>query len=373
MMDVPEHIRVNVTTSPSRRERIEQAVLARQAAHRVANVAVVEPALSRWSPRWLALGGLAVAGAIIAVVLTRGSAAPPSFASSPTHVVTPVGGGTRFIVDDAVIDAQGDTSVEVQPTDHDGVTLALARGSVDCDVAPRHGRPFLVIAGDVTVEVVGTRFTVARSATCVRVDVARGKVRVHSSTGEYFVVAGETWSNGAIALAPSPAVTIVAPPAIAAPVAVVPTPPTAPRDSRALKPITPVEPAIESEAPVLDTKQADRWIAEGEAQLAAGNFDEADIAFKRAVAADSTAHAAFAGRAEVAYNEGDFMHAILLAKHAVALASQLVPYKMTLAKAYFKLMRYEDAIEQWQEVIDLDPSNGTAKENIEMATAKMGH
>jgi hypothetical protein len=72
------------------------------------------------------------------------------------------------------------------------VTLVLARGTIDCEVAPRNGRPFHVVAGDVDVEVVGTRFAVTRG-TSVRVDVTHGRVRVRSPNGEWMVGAGERW------------------------------------------------------------------------------------------------------------------------------------------------------------------------------------
>ncbi|MDB4956564.1 MAG: hypothetical protein JWO36_4133, partial [Myxococcales bacterium] len=92
--------------------------------------------------------------------------------------------------------------VEVKQEPSGVVTLVLARGSVDCEVTPRPGRsPFFVLAGDVTVEVVGTRFTVTRGPASVRVDVTRGKVRVASPEGERFVIAGGTWTNAIAATA----------------------------------------------------------------------------------------------------------------------------------------------------------------------------
>jgi hypothetical protein len=91
-----------------------------------------------------------------------------------------------------VIDAGSDTSVAVQSGDHGAVTLVLARGTIDCEVAPRNGRPIHVIAGDVDVEVVGTRFEVTRG-TSVRVDVTHGRVRVRTPSGESMVGAGERW------------------------------------------------------------------------------------------------------------------------------------------------------------------------------------
>jgi len=45
-------------------------------------------------------------------------------------------------------------------------------------------------------------------------------------------------------------------------------------------------------------------------------------------------------------------------------------YRMTLAKAYYKLLRYDDAIAQWQKVLELEPSNERAKKGIELAREK---
>jgi hypothetical protein len=119
--------------------------------------------------------------------------------------VPPGATGVRWTSERATIEAFGDTAVE-QRIDDAGVTLTLARGKVDCDVEPRPDRPpFRVIAGDVTVSVVGTRFAVHRTATGVRVDVVRGKVRVTSRAGESMLGAGDAWSSDAtIAAKPEP-------------------------------------------------------------------------------------------------------------------------------------------------------------------------
>lgn len=124
-----------------------------------------------------------------------------------------------------------------------------------------------------------------------------------------------------------------------------------------------------------DREQVKRWLAEGSAALAAGHFDAAAAGFQRAIAADGAAHAAHAGLAEVAFNKGDMPRAVLTAKRAVALAPGVAAYRMVLAKAYYKLLRYDDAIAQWQKVIDLEPagpSGARARKNIEMARAKQG-
>lgn len=128
-------------------------------------------------------------------------------ASEVSLVVTPVGGSSRFTIDDAIIDAGSDTSVEVQKSGT-GVTLVLQRGTVDCDVAPRAGRPpFRVIGGTVRVEVIGTRFAVTRVGDGARVDVTRGKVHVRAPVGERFLTPGETWTP----MAPTPTAISVGP------------------------------------------------------------------------------------------------------------------------------------------------------------------
>jgi len=122
--------------------------------------------------------------------------------------------------------------------------------------------------------------------------------------------------------------------------------------------------------PARAREQVKRWLAEGNRALAAGRFDEAAAQFQRALAADGNAHAAQAGLAEVAYNRGDFARAEQSAKRAVALAPRVAAYRMTLAKAYYKLLRYDDAIAQWQKVLELEPSNERAKKGIELAREK---
>jgi hypothetical protein len=196
-------IPVDVPTSDARRDRIERDVLAQVAAMRAADRA--DARVPRGSRRLWWLGGAALAAAAIVLVIVLGRGDHTSaVAFTPSRVVTPAGGTSRFTVEDAVIDAGSDTNVEVRRDPDGAVRLVLARGSVDCDVAPRAGRaPFRVVTGDVTVEVVGTRFTVARRP-AVRVDVARGKVRVTTPTGTTYVAAGESWPEITAEAAPVP-------------------------------------------------------------------------------------------------------------------------------------------------------------------------
>jgi hypothetical protein len=189
-------IDVEPPMSDARRERVERRVFEQLAAVRMLDrTDAVLPAPERPRPRWIlpSVGVMAAAAIAIVLLATRGGDAPsPPLATAPSRVITPPGGASQFMVGQDVVNAGSDTSVEVQQ-DSSGVTLTLARGSVECDVEPRPGRlPFHVISGDVAIEVVGTHFTVTRTP-APRVDVARGKVKVTAPGGTWLVSAGESW------------------------------------------------------------------------------------------------------------------------------------------------------------------------------------
>lgn len=231
-----KRIEVDPPTSDSRRERIERNVLnqlaqLRSAERADAAVPVAPPSNRR---AWMFAGlGAAAAALVILVVTTKSTdhpvVAPVAEDTTPSRIVTPIGGESQFTVGDAVIVAASDTAVDVKRAPDGGITLVVSRGAVDCDVAPRNQRPpFHVIAGDVSVEVVGTRFSVARTPS-PRVDVVRGKVRVRAPGGTWLLGAGDSWQppvtgSGvepvtAVAVAPPPP-----PPPAPVPVAIVEAP-----------------------------------------------------------------------------------------------------------------------------------------------------
>ncbi|CAN5559443.1 hypothetical protein BH11MYX1_BH11MYX1_12820 [soil metagenome] len=112
--------------------------------------------------------------------------------------------------------------------------------------------------------------------------------------------------------------------------------------------------------------------ARARAELAAGKTEQANATFQRAIAANGNDHVAYAGLAEVAFNKAEFPRSVLLAKRAVELAPTSVTDRMILAKAYYKLMRFDDAIAQWKKVLEREPSNELARQNIRIAQAKRG-
>jgi transmembrane sensor len=72
------------------------------------------------------------------------------------------------------------------------IGLSLARGRGRFEVTRRPARPFVVRAGEVTITVVGTVFTVERVADRVGVSVERGTVRVDWGVGSALLRKGES-------------------------------------------------------------------------------------------------------------------------------------------------------------------------------------
>jgi hypothetical protein len=199
-----KRITVDPPQSDARRERVERQVFTELQRMRLAERtdAAIPPARFRG---WLVAAAFAAAGAMAVALFARSSDVKIAEREVPSQITTPIGGTSQFTVGDAVMVAGSDTSVEVKHGDDGGITLVLARGSVDCDVAPRNGRPpFHVLAGEIAVEVVGTRFTVTRTPVA-RVDVTRGKVRVTAPGGSWLVGAGQSWSPSVVTSASAPA------------------------------------------------------------------------------------------------------------------------------------------------------------------------
>jgi len=154
--------------------------------------------------RWKPAAALVLAGAMAAAI---GALVSKSFFQSPTpplassRIVT-TGADSHVAVGESEVDVSPDSAVVVTGDDARGVLVVVDRGKVDCEVAPRKGRPpFVVQAGDVRVRVVGTHFTVARDAQGggAHVSVSHGVVEVTSHGQTVSVHAGDEWPA-----APSP-------------------------------------------------------------------------------------------------------------------------------------------------------------------------
>jgi hypothetical protein len=192
------------------RHRLERAVMGALAAERPVASA---PAARRWSPGLAAVAAAAAVGLAVAGWLAlRGG--PASTGAVPAHFAAAASAFTTTWADARLVLAPGGAMTATGDAVH-GAVIVLERGTLDVEVEPRGERPpFTVVAGDVRVEVVGTRFRVARHAESATVEVTEGVVRVVRDGGIDRVEAGSQWDRrGRTALAPS-----APPPAAARPV-----------------------------------------------------------------------------------------------------------------------------------------------------------
>jgi hypothetical protein len=139
---------------------------------------------------WIA-GGCVLAAAAAAMVIARPSVGARS--RDPVRLVT-TGSPSRFTIGESSLWIEPSSLVLVSGDDEHGVDVVLDRGTVTCEVAPRRGRPpFVVDAGEVRVQVVGTRFTVTRGPGETSVGVDHGVVDVAVGGVVTVLHDGERW------------------------------------------------------------------------------------------------------------------------------------------------------------------------------------
>ena len=83
--------------------------------------------------------------------------------------------------DGALVTVGAGARLDVLEQSSRSVVLALRRGLSQYDIRPGGARRFRIESAGVSVEVVGTRFSVERSETAVRVEVLRGRVLVRGA------------------------------------------------------------------------------------------------------------------------------------------------------------------------------------------------
>jgi FecR protein len=171
------------------------------------------PPRSAW--RWRPAVALVMAGAMAAAIgalATKSMFTSPvaPVASAPSRVVTG-SSDSHIALGESDVDVAPESAVLVSGDDDRGIMVVVDRGKVECEVAPRKGRPpFLVQAGDVRVKVVGTHFTVARDAQGggAHVLVAHGIVEVTSHGQTTTLHDGDSWPAAPTTLnTPSPITT----------------------------------------------------------------------------------------------------------------------------------------------------------------------
>lgn len=143
----------------------------------------------RWRP-WFGVAAAAVAVAALALIVLQSSDE-----STPRQIHPRVATGdapSQLTVGRATLEVAPHSALWVNAGQE--VTVMLEKGEVECTVPPRpNDQPFVVQAGDVRVEVVGTRFSVGYEEGSVSVEVSEGVVQVFHDGEQARVEAGERW------------------------------------------------------------------------------------------------------------------------------------------------------------------------------------
>jgi len=191
------------------RERAVRAALARRAARRQATV---RTATAVGATALIVAGGLALWSrrpvAPVAEPVAAGSPATPGAAGRATSVAgsdraSPAPSGTSETL--SVTKLSPDTVLAAVPQ-RGGRAFVLRAGAARFTVPHDEGRPFVVTAGDVTIEDLGTTFTVRYvSSNRLKVDVEEGRVRVRAGETDTEVSAGATLEVPVAPVAAKPA------------------------------------------------------------------------------------------------------------------------------------------------------------------------
>lgn len=168
-----------------------------------ASLAVIEHRLRRRRAVRRAGVALSVAGAATAILIfALGREASPAALTledgRPVAALTSSAGVTAQLSDGSRIELANEAHIdEVEQTER-AIVLRLASGTARFDVRPHGDREWSVVAGPLTVRVLGTAFTVTRDGTHASVTVHRGVVAVETGAESRRLYAGERFEVGAI-------------------------------------------------------------------------------------------------------------------------------------------------------------------------------
>jgi transmembrane sensor len=158
------------------------------------NLSRVHARRSRRRTRAL-LGGAAVvlsAAALLLLFVFDRKPPPLSPISGPVAAASAVKSPKTTFADGSVARVSDDGELRVVVATPEHIESVLTAGAADFEVTKHAGREFVVLAGSVRVEVVGTRFRVERDGERTRVSVAEGKVEVHEGDLHTYLEAGES-------------------------------------------------------------------------------------------------------------------------------------------------------------------------------------
>jgi serine/threonine protein kinase len=124
-------------------------------------------------------------------------------------------------------------------------------------------------------------------------------------------------------------------------------------------------------SPGLAIAEAKRLLQKAHEAAIAERYAEADDLYNRVRATGLERGSALTGLAEVAFQRGSYPEAVRLGHRAVE-AGGGVAAKMVLGNSYFKLGRYDEAINEYREVLRVDGGHAEARANLAAAEKRKG-
>jgi transmembrane sensor len=215
------------------------------------------------------VAGCAGVAVLLVFLHHRPQPATPVVAQQSVSIPAPVPAADRtlrFSDGSLAIPLDVASKIEVAEESPTRIGLRLLQGHGHFEVTPRPQRTFSVRAGDVTVTVVGTVFTVERVADRVGVAVERGTVRVDWGVGVRLLRKGESgWFPPLVVDAPKVARHV---PSLPAPTS---------------KSLATVHPSGDQPAPALARREqtAEELLLVADAARLAGHPDEGALALRR--------------------------------------------------------------------------------------------
>ena len=130
--------------------------------------------------------------------------------------------------------------------------------------------------------------------------------------------------------------------------------------------------AEEDQTAPRDRAASAKAAAEGGVALSRGDLARAQAAFDRAVRADATNPDAVTGLAQVAFESARYTEALDYGRRAVRLQPKSAAHHVVVGDAYFKLLRYDDALSSYTRAQTLAPNDDGIKTRIGRAKARLG-
>ncbi len=120
-----------------------------------------------------------------------------------------------------------------------------------------------------------------------------------------------------------------------------------------------------------DPKKSRQLSSKAAAALAAGQRKKAEGLFHQALAFDNRNAAALIGLSDIHFDRSNYQQAVQFATKAVQAAPKKANYRIRLGDAYFKLLRYQDALREYRAAKKLG-SKG-ASDRISKVEARLGN